>query len=192
MKGKIFSSVLLGKGSLYFLIIKLQLMKQNKIISLGAVAIALIAVIGMAGASYAASAVSQDNTVVKAAITDEMRSSKKEMDAKRAEMETKMKAIESALAANDYNAWVTAVGADSDEAKKVTADKFSLLIQAYNLEQEAKAKFDQAKQIRENLGLTGPESGKKFGPHKGRGPVRGLKLEQAPSDGSQNATVQSK
>jgi hypothetical protein len=148
-------------------------MKHNKIISLGAVAIALAAVIGIAASSFAAT----DTQTTPSATVGQNQSQhmrreltaaqKQEMKTKKQEMEAKRKAIETALANNDYQAWLTAVGSDSDKAKLVTADKFPLLVQAYQLEQEGKAKLDQARQIREQLGLKGPEQGKGFG----RGPA---------------------
>lgn len=150
-------------------------MKHNKIISLGAVAVALAAVVGISAISMAATDTqSQTSTDLqnkpKRFGQELTEAQKQEMQARWKEMEAKRQAVDAALAANDYQAWLTAVGSDSDKAKLITSDKFPQLVQAYQLEQEGKAKLDQARQIREQLGLKGPEQGK--GPHKG--PARGF------------------
>jgi hypothetical protein len=149
-------------------------MKHNKIISLGAVAVALAAVVGIAAVSMAAT----DNQNQPAELQNKPKrfgqelteAQEQKMQARWKEMEAKRTAVDAALAANDYQAWLTAVGADCDKAKLITSDKFPQLVQAYQLEQEGKAKLDQARQIREQLGLKGPEQGK--GQHKG--PARGF------------------
>lgn len=141
-------------------------MKQKSIISLGAVAIALVAVIGLAGASLAASN-SQDSQATNNPANKKWQPNREEIQAKR-------QAIESALEANDYQAWVVAVGADSEQAKIITSDKFPQLLQAHQLQQEAKTKFEEARQIREQLGLKGSGFGKKPGRGKGTGPRHGM------------------
>jgi hypothetical protein len=56
-------------------------------------------------------------------------------DAQKADMKAKMDAINAALEANDFNAWVTAVkaeNANSSLLSKVTADNFSAYVAKYN------------------------------------------------------------
>ena len=139
-------------------------MKQNKIISLGAVLVALTAIIGLAAASMAASnnqnADSQNQLSANNGQTCSGHKRPEWTEAQKKEMETKRQAIETALANNDYQAWVQAVGADSDLASKITADNFPQLIQAYQLEKQAQDLMAQARQIREQLGINGPDQGK--------------------------------
>ena len=59
-------------------------------------------------------------------------------------------AIQQALENNDYDAWKNLMG-DSPMAEKITADNFSKLVESHKLTQEGK--FDEAKQIKEELGL---------------------------------------
>jgi hypothetical protein len=76
-----------------------------------------------------------------------------EIDAHRAEVTKNMTAIEAALKAGDYNAWVTAMGTNNPWANKITKDNFPKFVQAYNLHQ-------QANQIMTELGITtGPGVG---------------------------------
>jgi hypothetical protein len=65
-------------------------------------------------------------------------------------MEAKKTAEEAALKANDYNAWVTAVGTNAPILKKVTATNFSRYVELYNLRQ-------QENTIATELGLVGGE-----------------------------------
>lgn len=65
---------------------------------------------------------------------------------KRTEMLAKRTAINTALTNSDYQAWLTAVGSTSDMAKKITADNFPKLAQAYNLRL-------QSETIMKDLGL---------------------------------------
>lgn len=151
-------------------------MKHNKIISLGAVAVALAAVVGIAAVSMAATdtqgQIPTDLQNKPKRFGQELTDAQKQqMQTRWQEMEAKRKAVDAALAANDYQAWLTAVGADSDKAKLITVDKFPLLVQAYQLQQEAKAKMDQARQIREQLGLKGPKDGAWPGKGLGREPL---------------------
>ena len=66
----------------------------------------------------------------------------------KATMTAKKAAIDAALTANDYNAWVTAVGPNAPILKKITATNFSSYVQLYNLKVQEKALTTQ-------LGLTG-------------------------------------
>lgn len=150
-------------------------MKQNKIISLGAVLVSLTAIIGLAAVSMAAADnQNADSFKQPPASCGQHRQNfnrpeltevqKKEIDAKR-------QAIEDALANNDYQAWVQAVGSDCPLLEKITADNFSRLVEAYQLKQQAGDLMGQARQIREQLGLKGLQSGK--GEFRGFG--KGLK-----------------
>ncbi len=63
-------------------------------------------------------------------------------------------AVKEAIANNDYNAWKNAwqeLKGDDIMAEKITAENFSKLAESHNLMQEGK--FEEAKQIREELGL---------------------------------------
>ncbi|MCX6798434.1 MAG: hypothetical protein NTX66_04475 [Candidatus Falkowbacteria bacterium] len=60
------------------------------------------------------------------------------MAAKLAAMKKQQAAITAALEANDYNAWVTAVGANSTIAKKINATNFPQLEQIYQLKKQVK------------------------------------------------------
>jgi len=62
----------------------------------------------------------------------------------------KRKAVEAAFEANDYNAWVAAVGADSRQAKEVTQEEFPQLVKAHGL-------MEESRNIRQSIGL-GPQA----------------------------------
>lgn len=63
----------------------------------------------------------------------------------------KREAVMTALDNNDYQAWKEAVG--EEHASEVTEDEFPRLIEAHGLMQEGKEKFEQARNIREDIGL---------------------------------------
>lgn len=136
-------------------------MEHNKrILTLGAIMVALVAVVGLSVASFAAS-----NDETSQAPQDKPSvplQDSADWQARKAEMEAKKTAIDAAIAANDYQAWVQAVGSDSPQAQAITADEFPRFIEAYNLAEEGRAKLEQARQINEELGL-------KPGPGKGPG-----------------------
>lgn len=99
---------------------------------------------------------------------------KAQMAAKKAEMDTKLAAVKAALAASDYNAWVsaeTAINAKSPLLSKITADNFSKYVQAYNLRVQADA-------IMKDLGFDQPGMGAGFGPGTGEGFGHGLEKAQ--------------
>jgi hypothetical protein len=56
---------------------------------------------------------------------------------------TKQTAIDAAISAGDYNAWVKAVGDKSPLLKKITASNFSQYVQAENLMKQAAAIYQQ-------------------------------------------------
>jgi len=72
---------------------------------------------------------------------------KQNMTAKRAAATAKQTAVNNALAANDYNAWVTAEGTNTALTSKINASNFSKLVDIYNLEK-------QIKQDQTDLGIT--------------------------------------
>ena len=128
--------------------------------ALGLAALVAVSSIGMASATLAAntSDSSSSSTATstalhlghgkergtKVALTD---AQKAEMEAKKTEMEAKKTAEEAALKANDYNAWVTAVGTNNPILKKITATNFSQYVALYNLRQ-------QEQTLATELGLT--------------------------------------
>jgi len=70
---------------------------------------------------------------------------------------TKQAAIDAAIAAGDYNAWVKAVGDKSPLLKKITAANFSQYVQAENLMKQARAIYQQLGISQgEGLGKGGP------------------------------------
>jgi len=59
----------------------------------------------------------------------------------------KQTAVQAAISANNYNAWVTAVGPNSPMLSKINKDNFYKLVSAHNLRQQADA-------LMEELGIT--------------------------------------
>lgn len=108
---------------------------------------AVVATIGISAVSFAANDKASIDTARPRLLRDEVR-------------DAKFEAVNSALSKSDYQAWLQAVGADSQQAKIITADKFPQLVQAHQLQQEARTKMEQARQIREDLGLKGPQGQK--------------------------------
>lgn len=126
--------------------------------ALGLAALIAVSTIGMASATLAAGKTSGTNRTATSTAEHLGRGNKvtltaaqkAEMETKKAEMEAKKTAEEAALKANDYNAWVTAVGTNAPILKKVTATNFSRYVELYNLRQ-------QEKTIATELGLVGGE-----------------------------------
>jgi hypothetical protein len=65
---------------------------------------------------------------------------------RRAEREERREAVSAAIANNDYNAWVKAVGEDSKMLEKINEDNFDRLIKMHEYR-------NQAKVIAEELGI---------------------------------------
>ncbi len=61
---------------------------------------------------------------------------KLKMAASQAAQTAKQQAIAQAIASNDYNAWVKAVGANNPILQKINANNFSQYVALYNLEQQ--------------------------------------------------------
>jgi hypothetical protein len=79
--------------------------------------------------------------------------------ANQATMEAKRTAVEAAITAGDYDAWVTAEGANSPLVAKVTKENFPKFVEAHNL-------MTQAHTILTGIGLedgTGKGMGMGFG-----------------------------
>ncbi len=68
---------------------------------------------------------------------------KEEMTKKHEEMKVKQASIDKALADNNYAAWVAAVGADSEMAKKINVSNFPKLVEAYNLRKQLETKMTE-------------------------------------------------
>jgi len=84
-------------------------------------------------------------------------------EAEMAQQKTNRQAVQTALTAGDYNAWVTAVkaeNADSHLLAKITSANFSQYVQANNLR-------SQAETIMKGLGIDGPGMSDSFGPGMG-------------------------
>lgn len=123
-------------------------MKNKKVFLAGAMLIiTAAAIIGLTHGSYAAEATggaagNQINKVRHLARTNPnvKTNSKTNLNKNKtgnSQRQQSLQAIQAAIAANDYAAWVKAVGADSAMAKKITADNFPQLVQAYQLRQQA-------------------------------------------------------
>jgi len=64
---------------------------------------------------------------------------KQKMADAQAKRTTQQQAISLAIAHNDYNAWLTAVGSSSSIAQKINANNFPQYVTLYNLEQQVMA-----------------------------------------------------
>ena len=135
-------------------------MPQKSQLTLGAVIVALVAVLGISAWTLAATD-SQTTTTDSGALAEANCQRKSPMFKGQGSEKNKeaLAKINKALADNDYQAWLTAVGSDSKQATAISADKFPRLVEAYNLEQEGQAKLEAARTIRQELGLPFP------GPH---------------------------
>ena len=133
--------------------------------TLGLAALIAVSTIGMASATLAANTSDSSSSSTATSTTfgfghGKERGTKVALtDAQKAEMEAKKTAEEAALKANDYNAWVTAVGTNNPILKKITATNFSQYVALYNLRQ-------QEQTLATELGLTpGDGHGMGIGKH---------------------------
>ena len=123
-------------------------------IALGLAALTIVSTIGISSATLAANTVDgiNANATSTAAHLKFNKGFNHNKDANSAAQLTaltaKKIAVEAAIKANDYNAWVTAVGSNAPILQKINATNFSSFVQAYNLEQQANA-------IKTSLGLKG-------------------------------------
>lgn len=149
-------------------------------LSLGLIALIAISSIGMASATLAAGKVNPTGNKTASSTSEHLgrgngkglglgQLTEAELTAKKAEMDAKRSVEEAALKANDYNAWVTAVGANAPILEKVNATNFSRYVELYNLRQQENV-------IATELGLTNGD-GHGLGMGMGRG--KGLGLGQA-------------
>jgi len=82
---------------------------------------------------------------------------KVEMEARRSEMKTKMTAVQTAIAAGDYDAWViaqTALDENCPLLTKITKDNFGRYLESVKLRQQAEA-IDQELGIQPGFGHPG-------------------------------------
>lgn len=73
--------------------------------------------------------------------TEQQAEMKKSMETRMADRTARMQAVEKAMAANDYDSWLAAVGKDSPMAAKITKENFPKLIEAHNLMKQARDKM---------------------------------------------------
>jgi len=145
--------------------------KSNAIALSAAAFVALVAIAGVSFYTYAAGSntntVGQGRQMGKNLTTEDRAVLDKEWQAKDAERQTLMLAVQTALKNKDYNAWVTAVKAIDEDAPilaKITEDNFSKLT-------EANGYMEKARTIMEELGVQG-EGMMGMGKGRGFGPGR--------------------
>jgi len=88
------------------------------------------------------------------------------IEQKKLEMAEHREAVEAAIDANDYEAWLEAVG-ERPIAEQVTADEFDQLREIHRLKSEARALMEEAKEIADEIGIEPP--------HRGHRMTRGMK-----------------
>jgi len=128
-------------------------------IALGALALTIITTVGLASATMASG--KNINYGSKTPINQVDQATR---DARLAAMKTKSTAVEAALTADDYNAFVKAEGENASILKKINATNFPRFVEARKLQ-------DQARVIMTELGLEN-------GQGKGMGQGMGLGLHQ--------------
>lgn len=127
--------------------------KQDLFIKGAAALVALIAVSGIATASFAfngeAGPPSDNNrgfNRMENMTEQERQEWQEDREARRAAAEERQEAVREALEAQNYQAWLEAVGDDFSITEKINEDNFSRLVELHELHQEAE-------NIREELGL---------------------------------------
>jgi hypothetical protein len=89
----------------------------------------------------------------------------------KADKETKVKAVQTALDAGDYEAWkaaVSALGSKNNVTQMVTQDEFNTIVQIYKAKESGN--FSEARHLMEESGLhmiPGMELGMGYGPMRG-------------------------
>ena len=147
-------------------------MKKNILLTGAVLSVAAAAAIfGLMNRSEAADLTNAANTNINrrtmTAPSERVRPTDADIEARRLEMEKTRAAIEAAITANDYSAWIKAVGTNHPWASKITKDNFSKLVEAHNLRQ-------QADKIMAELGIEkGIGEGQGFGFGLGKGEGRG-------------------
>ena len=133
-------------------------------LALGLMALTIISTVGIGSATLAASTSTStkiDSKVLHLRNNKEIRPVLTE--AQKTARATKKAAIESALKASDYNAWVIAVGPNAPILQKINATNFSTYVQIYTLKQQEQV-------LKTQLGLTdGNEKGHGLGMMNGMG-----------------------
>lgn len=139
--------------------------------ALGLAALVAISTIGMASATLASGRNHTNNASATSTAMRLERGNKPELtEAQKTARETKRVAEEAALKANDYSAWVKAVGSNAPVLEKINATNFSKYVELYNLRQ-------QENSLMTELGLEG-NNGRGMGMGMGRGQGLGLGLGQ--------------
>ena len=139
--------------------------------ALGLATLVVISSVGMASATLAAGknhSVKNYSSNATSTVEHLGRGGRALADTEKTAMTAKRTAEEAALKANDYNAWVTAVGANAPILQKINATNFSRYVEIYNLRQ-------QENTIATELGLN---NGDGHGMGMGRGEGMGFGLGQ--------------
>lgn len=136
-------------------------MNNKNTLTLGAIAVALAAVIGLSAFSFAAEpVVTAENDIAACPCSEKFKQGQGLLsEEKKEEFKARHEQVIAALEAQDYQAWAEAIG-NTAMSEQVTEEEFPQLIEAHQLMQEGKEKFEQAKEIRQEIGLEMP--GKKF------------------------------
>lgn len=135
--------------------------------AIGLAALVAISTIGMASATLASDRNHTNNSSATSTAMRLERGDKPELtEAQKTTIENKRASEEAALKANDYNAWVKAVGVNAPILEKINATNFSKYVQLYNLRQ-------QENTLMSELGLEG-NNGRGMGMGAGRGLGLGL------------------
>ena len=143
-------------------------MKKKSLIS-GLAALSVLAITAGATSALAASPNANSNLLPTRFKTHQSeKEGKKLTTEQKTTLKAKLAAVDSALAAGDYNAWVkaeTEINAKAPILTKITSANFSQYVQAYNLRKQADA-------IMVSLGLEG-KMGQGIGRGIGRGELNG-------------------
>jgi len=125
-------------------------------LALGIMALTIISTIGISSATLASSPNTGNATSTAAHLRIENKhwQNRTENKTDRAAETAKRAAVVAALKANDYNAWVTAVGPNAPILQKINASNFSRFVEAYNLRQQADAIMTELG-VNQGLGMGG-------------------------------------
>lgn len=135
--------------------------KNTKCLTIGAIAVALVAVTGLAYGTYAQTTgtASQTRWGKLQNLTDEQKTAMQEkMEARKAEMDTARNAVKDAMN-QGYDAWAAAVkkyyGESTDILEEVTADNFAKYKEAVGYQTEAQTLQEKARAILQEIGING-------------------------------------
>lgn len=112
-------------------------------LAIGLMVLTIISAVGISSATLAAGVDTSANT--SGAIASQLRINRGNknlqkgvnFEANQAARNTRKVAVEAALKANDYNAWVLAEGTNAPILKTINASNFSRFVEAHNLRQQA-------------------------------------------------------